>query len=328
MNEKVSIIVPVYMAEKWLERCIESLISQTYENIEIILIDDGSKDRSSIICDEYSKRDNRIKVIHKENEGVSAARNLGISLATGKYLQFVDSDDTLEQTACEILVHTIKKNNSQLVICGLNIYKNEVLLRTPHLKEKEVRIKESFENYKYIYPVLASPCNKLYKRELFKHKFDVEILTGEDLLSNLEYIKNIDMISCIENCLYNVNLDNEKSLNRKFNKDKLKGLLELKVKEKELLKEIYGDKFDINFYYMEVVRNVHSFYRTSITKLCYKEIIGIMKLYSSYEKIKFATQNAMFDRIDYKLFNIFLKNDRYIMMYLYFKLRMIIEKRK
>lgn len=328
MNEKVSIIVPVYMAEKWLEKCIQSLINQTYKDIEIILIDDGSKDSSAKICDEYSKIDSRIKVIHKKNEGVSLTRNQGISIATGRYLQFVDSDDTLELTACETLVRTMKKSGSQLVICGLNIYKNNILLRTPHLNKRDILIKESFENYKYIYPVFASPCNKLYQRELFTHKFSTEIMTGEDLLSNLEYLKNVDKISCIEDCLYNVNLDNDSSLNRKFSTNKLNSLLVLKEKEKDLLKAIYGKRYDDNFYYTQVIRNVHSFYRTSVTILSCKETIKVMKTYSLNEKIKFATQNVKFDRMDYKLFNDFLKNDRYFMMYLYFKLRMVIEKRK
>lgn len=89
----ISIIVPVYNVEKWLERCIQSLVDQSYQSLEIILIDDGSTDASSIICDEWSKKDHRITVVHQEHRGVSAARNLGIDLAHGQFISFVDSDD-------------------------------------------------------------------------------------------------------------------------------------------------------------------------------------------------------------------------------------------
>ncbi len=93
MTDKISIIVPVYNVEKYLKECIESILSQTYKNIEIILIDDGSTDNSGKICDEYLKKDSRVKVIHKENGGLSDARNTGIEIASGKYIGFVDSDD-------------------------------------------------------------------------------------------------------------------------------------------------------------------------------------------------------------------------------------------
>ena len=95
-NIKVSVILPVYQVEKYLGICIESVINQTYQNLEILLIDDGSTDKSGKICDEYAARDGRIRVIHKENEGVSTARNVGIKQATGDYICFADSDDILE----------------------------------------------------------------------------------------------------------------------------------------------------------------------------------------------------------------------------------------
>ena len=93
MDKLISVIVPIYNVEKYLTKCIESIINQTYKNLEIILVDDGSPDKSPIICDEYAKKDNRIKVIHKKNGGLSDARNYGMSLATGEYISFIDSDD-------------------------------------------------------------------------------------------------------------------------------------------------------------------------------------------------------------------------------------------
>ena len=116
-KDKVSIIVPVYNVEKYLEKCLKSLISQSYKNIEIILIDDGSKDNSGRICDEYKRKDSRIKVIHKENAGVSEARNSGIQKSTGKYLCFVDADDFVMDNYVEYMHQLIVKDSSDIAIC-------------------------------------------------------------------------------------------------------------------------------------------------------------------------------------------------------------------
>ena len=116
-KDKVSIIVPVYNVEKYIEKCLNSLISQSYKNIEIILIDDGSKDNSGKICDKYKRKDPRIKVIHKENAGVSEARNSGIQKATGEYLCFVDADDFVMNDYIEYLHQLIVKGSSDIAIC-------------------------------------------------------------------------------------------------------------------------------------------------------------------------------------------------------------------
>ena len=117
-KDKVSIIVPVYNVEKYIEKCLNSLISQSYRNIEIILIDDGSKDNSGKICDKYKKKDPRIKVIHKENAGVSEARNSGIQKATGKYLCFVDADDFVMNDYIKYLHKLIAINCSDIAVCA------------------------------------------------------------------------------------------------------------------------------------------------------------------------------------------------------------------
>lgn len=117
MEDLISIIVPAYKVEKYLPKCIESLINQTYKNIEIILIDDGSPDKTGKICDEYAEKDERIKVIHRENGGVSAARNDGLSTATGDYYAFVDSDDFVSPEYCEKMLSELKRNNAEVALC-------------------------------------------------------------------------------------------------------------------------------------------------------------------------------------------------------------------
>lgn len=114
----ITVVVPIYKVEKYLERCIESIIIQTYNNLEIILVDDGSPDKCGEICEQYKKRDSRIKVIHQENKGLSEARNAGLSIATGKYIIFIDSDDYIDKNMILILYTNLINHNAQISCCG------------------------------------------------------------------------------------------------------------------------------------------------------------------------------------------------------------------
>ena len=117
-SPKITVIIPVYKAEKYLDRCLESIVNQTYKNLEIILVDDGSPDNCPAICDEYAQKDSRIKVIHKENGGAAMARNAGLDIAKGEYIGFVDSDDYICPDMFEKLLNSMIKNNSDIAICG------------------------------------------------------------------------------------------------------------------------------------------------------------------------------------------------------------------
>ena len=118
MDDLISIIIPAYNVEKYISKCLESIIKQTYSNIEIILVDDGSTDKTSEICDEYEKKDDRIKVIHTENRGVSEARNKGLENVKGNWITFVDSDDWIEEDFCEVLLKKIKDYDADIALCG------------------------------------------------------------------------------------------------------------------------------------------------------------------------------------------------------------------
>ena len=117
-EELISVILPIYNVEKYLEKCLKSVINQTYKNLEIILVDDGSKDNSPQICDEYAVKDKRIVVIHKSNGGLSDARNAGIEIAKGKYIALIDSDDYVEKDYVQFLYQLIKENNAEMSICS------------------------------------------------------------------------------------------------------------------------------------------------------------------------------------------------------------------
>ncbi|NST07596.1 glycosyltransferase, partial [Enterococcus faecalis] len=116
---KISIIVPVYNVEKYLEKCVRSILAQTFTDFELILVDDGSPDSSGAMCDQFAEQDQRVKVIHKENGGLSDARNAGIEIATGEYLGFVDSDDYIADDMYELLYTNIVKEDADLSICGI-----------------------------------------------------------------------------------------------------------------------------------------------------------------------------------------------------------------
>lgn len=167
MSELISIVVPVFNTEKYLEKCLGSICGQTYKNLEIILVDDGSTDKSGAICDEFSMKDNRIIVIHKENKGVSEARNKGLSIARGDFIGFVDSDDWIDCDMYRILHKEIKNNKAEISICGYyevfdnelrSFYTDKTILYNRCKAMEELVNEHSFKDYL---------CNKLFRRELF-----------------------------------------------------------------------------------------------------------------------------------------------------------------
>lgn len=218
---KVSIIIPIYNAEKWIKRCINSVIKQTYPNLEIILVNDGSLDNSLQICKNFLQLDNRIKIINTNNKGVSSARNIGINYATGKYVQFVDADDYIDEHMTEILVSNIEKYNSDIVICGLNyIYKGKIMAKTykycGYFSIREFLIK----NIEVISDLITgSPCNKLYKLDIIRENnihFDPSKNYAEDLIFNYDYLKKSKSVLVLLDCLYNYNKITINSLSKKF----------------------------------------------------------------------------------------------------------------
>ncbi len=190
----ISVIVPVYNVEKYLRKCIDSILSQTYTNLEIILVDDGSVDNSGRICDEYKEKDSRIVVIHKENGGLSSARNAGLDMAHGEYIGFIDSDDYIGSDMYEELYKNMQDNNADLSICGiLDLYQGiESKRNTPDTK---VMLTAEAIKLMLLTRLTVSFCNKLFKRELFK---DTRFPTGkivEDAFLITEILLKCDIVA-------------------------------------------------------------------------------------------------------------------------------------
>lgn len=176
-KEKISIIVPVYKVEKYLPKCLNSILRQTYKNLEIILVDDGSPDSCGKICDAYAKKDSRIVVIHKENAGVAMARNDGIKAATGEYISFIDSDDWISKDAYETLYRGLKKNDADCAVGGcITVIDREGKL-TPQKRRKNsfLGCKYSIDVMKHVLLNGSAIWNRLFKRKIFD---DIRFPTG------------------------------------------------------------------------------------------------------------------------------------------------------
>lgn len=168
--DKISVIVPVYNVEKYLEECLESIQKQTYKNLEIIIIDDGSTDNSGRICDEYAKKDDRIKVIHQLNQGLSEARNVGIQNATGRYIGFVDSDDYIDIDMYNMLITNMKREDADISCCSsLKVYKNKIKINKKNNCYGCINSEKAIKLLCEGHFIRVSVYTKLYKREIFEN---------------------------------------------------------------------------------------------------------------------------------------------------------------
>jgi len=321
----ISIIVPIYNSEKWIKKCIESLVNQTYRDIEILLINDGSKDKSLEICKDYAEKDRRIVVIDKENEGVSATRNLGIKKSKGEYIQFVDSDDYIEPCMCEKLIAAIV--DVDMVLCGMRVWKNGVVLREPHLDNGVYNFKDNVDTYFILRKINLGPCNKLFRKKLIFNGFKEGLSLGEDALFLFDYMRKVDKVSVLSDCLYNVVLDNENSLNRKSKIDKIDLLIDQRKTEEQFLLDVYGRNCDFVQMYNNYLLTIHAWLLEVVREnsSMYKEIAHI---YINNVFLQSKLRCALPDRIDYKIFK-YLYIKKYVrLIYLYFKLKIISNKLK
>lgn len=216
----LSIIVPIYNVEKYLKKCIKSILSQTYTNFELILVDDGSLDNCGAICDDYSKVDSRIQVIHKKNGGLSSARNAGLKIAVGEYVAFVDSDDWIEKNMYEKLFTEAKKNNGDIVQCKfLRTYKEDKKVNID--KSNNIHIISNLEalnnlyNERYIETVVI--WNKIYKRTLFDNITFPEGKIHEDEFTTHKLLYKANKVILIDEKLYYYRQTPNSIMNTKFN---------------------------------------------------------------------------------------------------------------
>lgn len=228
MDPLISIIVPIYKVEKYLERCVESLRNQTYGHLEIILVDDGSPDSCSAICDDYARKDNRIRVIHQDNRGLSGARNAGIDIAEGEYIAFVDSDDYVAPDYIRALYELLKESGCAIAQCrftyvqgepvqevgdrSFRIYRGESLMEQLYGPEEEAT-----------YFVVA--WNKLYRRELFEKIRYPEGRIHEDEATTYLLFHEANKLAFLNRALYGYYTENTGSITACFSRKRLQWLL-------------------------------------------------------------------------------------------------------
>lgn len=200
----ISIIVPVYNVEQYLRGCLDSIINQTYKDLDIILVDDGSTDSSSRICDEYALIDKRVRVLHNTNCGVSCARNSGLEVARGEGVCFIDSDDTVERNYIECLANAWMEYECDLVICNIkDIYPNGICLKRK-LKGELTGVFR--EDYWKLIDLLRVPVVKLYNKDIIQKysiRFPTYIHTAEDQIWNFNYYSHVNSYSYVDTSLYN-----------------------------------------------------------------------------------------------------------------------------
>lgn len=228
-NPLVTVVVPVYNVEKYLDRCIDSIVNQTYKNLEIILVDDGSPDNCPQMCDAWAEKDNRIKVIHKKNAGAGMARNTGIEYSCGSYILFVDSDDYIDLHTIEECVISIKKTQSDVVMFGrFTVFADGTVKETPVVTEKYYFSGEQVFNdilpglFVHERGIGISSCNKIFNLQLIKennikYKSERELLS-EDAIFHLELFRYVKSISIIPKGFYYY-VQNENSFSRSYKKE-------------------------------------------------------------------------------------------------------------
>ncbi|PJM79666.1 glycosyltransferase family 2 protein [Bifidobacterium scaligerum] len=215
MNKQplVSVVVPVYNVERYVDECVASIAKQTYRNLEIILVDDGSTDGSSAICDEWASRDDRIRVIHNTNGGVSAARNTGMNAAEGEYLAFVDSDDLIEPNMIEVLLHKAYRSSCQMVMCGTRnvcrsvsgyvvVGANRMAFPATNTRDQLSMHIASLLRNGYFVPV----WNTLYEHAFVRRcrvRFDETLRIGEDGQFKAQLYRYAERVECLPFLLYN-----------------------------------------------------------------------------------------------------------------------------
>lgn len=322
----VSVIVPIYNSEKYLKQCLSSIVNQSYENLQIILVNDGSQDNSLLICQEFQKRDIRIKIIDQQNRGVSYSRNVGILESKGFYLIFIDSDDYIDRYMVEKLVNIAQKENSNLVICGyceFNGQSGVVHKKIIYSHSFSGEIRKDFHLFLPAFVSIAGPVAKLYSKKIIETKrifFEESISSGEDQVFNFKYYTYIKSYSYIPESLYYYRKENTKSLSSVTT---YKSAIDDYLFRKELK----------NFLITNNVSNKEKIFSDSCTKYFHRHILVSDKENSYFEfKVRAIKINQLlrdlycYKKIKWILLFFCLKNDIYFIPYCYYRIKKALDK--
>lgn len=304
----ISIIVPIYNKEKYLNKCLDSIVNQTYKDLEIILVDDGSTDNSPAICDEYQKNDERIIVIHKPNGGLSSARNTGLNNAHGDYITFIDSDDYIELDTFEAVVKAINDTvdvvliREKMVDLDGNIIRIEGNTPTNKLYYKD----QKFLADLIIKKQLTGCCDKIFKKEILESiKFEENRHHGEDLLFNVEALRNIKTVAYVDSIKYSYVSNMDSITHSSFNSHSTDNIY-FKDKVESIVKECFPEYYLVSARRCFVARQtiLRLLYDGKLIKkehALYTDIMNYMK-----DKYKLVKKNlSKKEKIEYLIYTKF-----------------------
>ena len=323
-----SVVIPVYQAKSCLARCVNSWLSQTRKDFELILVDDGSTDGSAALCDELAKTDPRVRVIHQKNAGVSAARNEGVKRAKGKFLLFTDSDDYVAEDYLEKMAKFQTDTDTDLVLCGYHhLYDGGDIKKIP--EDIGVwELSDFSEGFLSLYAqgYLNMPWNKLYRREL-AGTFDLSLSLGEDLLFNLAYLRKCRRIAVLPEALcYYMQEEQKETLSSRKRENRL--LLARRVCEEteQFYKETWGEPG-----VQEAYAGIFTRYMNEVFDECeklpiqkdmpLKEKLSAIRGYAMDSWVRQRGSTAVLTYPDYKILWFFLKRRMTVMVYLLCVLR-------
>lgn len=291
-NPYISIIIPIYKVELYLQRCLHSILNQTLKNIEIILVDDGSPDNCPVLCDQYAKLDNRIKVIHKNNEGLGLARNSGMAHATGKYIAFIDSDDFIDIRMFERLYTKAESYNLDTVFCGCNYYysKSSIIPRqevlsdvffTGHQKINKLLLDfiAPLPEYPNDVKYMMSVWHAIYSKELidkYSIKFQSErFFLSEDILFDIDYLSVAEKVCFIPDTLYYY-CQNSNSLSRTYKEEKYEKAKRLILEmQRKLSKLMPQEAYQIHFQRFQLFY-LRTFFINALKKYNFRQVQHII----------------------------------------------------
>lgn len=300
----ISVIVPIYKVEEYLDRCVESIVNQTYKNLEIILVDDGSPDNCPQMCDDWAKRDNRIKVLHKENGGLSDARNAGMPFATGEIISFIDSDDWIEFDMFEKMFNRMQADNSDLVSCGVKWVEEDGRLIREVTSEDEIletttAMKELLNDSKLKQHV----WNKIYKYDMIK---DIPFEKGryhEDVFWSYQIVGRAKMVSVIKESFYNYVQRSNSIMGESYSVKRLDALDANRLRC-EYIKERFPELYDNALYVY--IGSCHYQLQCAVRANQPQEVIDNILDRTSYRKTGHPTRGiTLKQKIWYYMFTLF-----------------------
>lgn len=320
-----SIVIPVYQAKEYVGRCVDSWLAQTEMDLELILVDDGSTDGSGELCDKLAEKDPRIRVLHQENAGVSAARNAGMRETGGEFLLFTDSDDYVAPDYLEKMSRCQCQTDSDLVLCGFHhLYDGADILKIPG-KTESYRMEEFSEVFLELYEksYLNMPWNKLFRRELMG-SFDSSLSLGEDLLFNLDYLRRCRRVAVLaEPLCYYIQEESRTTLSSRKRKNRMELAAHICRETERFYQEIWGKPHTggriFTRYMNEVMDECEKL--PADRSLTVGEKLNVIRSYAEDELVQKRGSEAVLPYLDYRILWKFLKRKMVFSVYVLCVLR-------